>query len=126
MKVTKKQLQEMIREALREQSPASSGAVTMHSVAPPSEPEKLFPTGDADMIRKWMKQLNDIRNEMRDLKFHSFRDVRFVPTVGRMNLSPVTGNVNTLLDALFKGLQQELSAAKAKQNQKQLRKKTRI
>ena len=43
--------------------------VTMHSVAPPSEPEKLFPTDDVDIIRKWMGQVNDLIKEMESRKF---------------------------------------------------------
>ncbi len=70
MKVTKRELRELIQKTLREQMEMSSyeensGAAT----APVETPEKLFPTTDIDLIRKWMKQVNDIINEMKARKY---------------------------------------------------------
>jgi len=108
MKVSKKELQEMIQEALKEQ--AVPNEVTMHSVAPPKEPEKLFPTDDLDIIRKWMKQVNDLLNEMDSRKFH-----------GGWSLGGgVSSNSRSTRDfakALMLALRQDLSGAKQSRNQ---------
>ena len=106
----------MIQEALKEQQATSPNEVTMHSVAPPKEPEKLFPTGEIDVIRKWMGQVNDIIREMESRKFIG------TPSLGG-GLSPNSHMTKNYAIGLLAALRHALQSAKIQQNHEKMRRK---
>lgn len=61
-----------------------------------------------DTVRKWLKQVNDMRSELRKLSDDPFT-----------SYGPFDFDTKAALEQLFKVLQKDLSRAKAKQNQKQ-------